>query len=158
MYQEREREKYLNHVTGNNFVLLWVFSCPWKRNKPDCRFFFHPALFLSPFPLSVILPGRTRQHREPAINFSRTKRTKFKKVPASMSRVTRATDNINEPILATTTSSQRARDLPTLETREGVLSFRNFHLPCFMRGLGQIMGNPTGHRKSSLAAPFFFSP
>lgn len=35
-----------------------------------------------------------------------------------MSRVTRATDNINEPILATTTF-QRARDLPTIETRGG---------------------------------------
>lgn len=90
--RERERGKYVNHTKAEVISAFVFFFYPLEKKLPGLPFLFHhPSLFLSSV-LFVIPFCRTRQRRHRAINSPRTKRTKFKKVPASMFRVTRATD------------------------------------------------------------------
>lgn len=128
--QERGTWEYVNHTRPEVISAFVFFFHPLEKKLPGLPFFFS-RLSLHPFSLLLVLfviPSAARD-RHRAINFPRTKRTKFKKVPASMFPVTRATDNINEPILTTMSRRSRAPSefFQRAETRKGVLSFRDFH-------------------------------
>lgn len=161
--REGERKGYINNVTGSNFHFCGFFLLPREKKQTGSPYLFRPGA-LSSIVLSVILPGRTRQHRGTDRKFSRAQSERnSRKYPASMSRVTRATDNINEPILATTTSRRaraRAWSSDGWNARGCVIVSQLSPFPCFMREPRQIMGNPVGHRKKKklLARSFPSTP